>query len=177
MIHKEVKEIKGSIFERKATRAIILKDEKILLLYTERYNDYSFPGGGVDKEEDLIQGLKRELAEEVGAKNIKIINEFGYIDEYRPHYKKEYDLMHMESYFYICEIKGELERPKLEDYEIANGMKAVWINLEEAIKHNEKVIKENPKSMGLSIERETFALKLVRDRLVNKKYREREKAI
>ncbi|MGF1806235.1 NUDIX domain-containing protein, partial [Aliivibrio sifiae] len=57
------------ILQRNATRAIILKGEDILLLYTERYHDYSLPGGGIDDGEDVIAGLVREIEEETGAKN------------------------------------------------------------------------------------------------------------
>lgn len=166
MVHKDVQSIEGKIFERRAARGIILKGSRIFLLYTKRYNDYSFPGGGVDLGEDLITGLKRELAEETGAKNIEIISEFGYIDEYRPHYKPEYDLIHMMSYFYICKIDDEFDEVSLEDYEIANGMSAVWIEIEEAIKHNKEVMANQEESMGLSIERETLVLELVEKELI-----------
>lgn len=161
MIHKDVENLDGRIFERRAARGIILKDSKILLLYTKRYNDYSFPGGGVDDEEDLLTGLKRELAEETGAKNVEIISEFGYIDEYRPHYKPEYDLIHMLSYFYVCKIADDFEEASLEDYELANGMSSIWIDIYEAIKHNKEVIESQEESMGFSIERETLALELI----------------
>ena len=161
MIHKDVENLDGKIFERRAARGIILKDSKILLLYTKRYNDYSFPGGGVDDEEDLLTGLKRELAEETGAKNVEIISEFGYIDEYRPHYKPEYDLIHMLSYFYVCKIADDFEEASLEDYELANGMSSIWIDIHEAIKHNKEVIESQEESMGFSIERETLALELI----------------
>jgi len=166
LIHKDVEKLDGRIFKRRASRGIILKDSKILLLYTKRYNDYSFPGGGVDLNEDLITGLTRELSEETGAKNVKVISEFGYIDEYRPHYKPEYDLIHMVSYFYVCEIDDELEESNLEDYEIANGMSTVWIDIHEAIKHNKEVIAKQEAFMGFSIERETIALELVAQELI-----------
>lgn len=166
LIHKDVEKLEGRIFERKAARGIILKDSKILLLYTKRYNDYSFPGGGVDSNEDLIAGLKRELAEETGAKNVEIISEFGYIDEYRPHYKAEYDLIHMLSYFYVCKIDDDFEDANLEDYELANGMSSIWIDIHEAIRHNKEVIASQEESMGFSIERETLALELVVEELL-----------
>jgi ADP-ribose pyrophosphatase YjhB (NUDIX family) len=166
LIHNNVKKLDGKVFERRAARGIILKGSKILLLYTKRYNDYSFPGGGVDSNEDLITGLKRELAEETGAKNVEVISEFGYIDEYRPHYKPEYDLIHMLSYFYICKIDDDFEDVNLEDYEIANGMSSIWIDIYEAIRHNKDVIANQEKSMGFSIERETLALELIVEELL-----------
>ncbi|WP_099189304.1 NUDIX domain-containing protein [Tepidibacter mesophilus] len=168
MIHKDIKEIKGNIFERKAARAIILNENKILLMYTKRYDDYSFPGGGVESNEDLTEGLKRELTEETGAKNIEIIKEFGIFDEYRPTHYEGYDLMHMTSYFYVCKIAKELGEPNLEDYEISNGMTTIWIDIEEAINHNTKLIQTKDSKMGLSVERETFMLNLIKNELIDK---------
>lgn len=168
LVHNDVKTLDGKMFERRASRGIILKDSKILLLYTKKYNDYSFPGGGVDPDEDLITGLKRELAEETGAKNVEVISEFGYIDEYRPHYKPEYDLIHMLSYLYVCKIDDDFEDVNLEDYELANGMSSIWIDIHKAISHNRKVIANQEKSMGFSIERETLALELIVEELLKK---------
>jgi 8-oxo-dGTP pyrophosphatase MutT (NUDIX family) len=164
LIHKDVHQLDGRTFDRRAARGIILNDKKILLLYTKRYNDYSFPGGGIELEEDIITGLKREIAEETGAKNIQVVSEFGFIDEYRPHYKPEYDLIHMLSYFYVCHIDEQFDSVKLEDYELANGMSSIWIDIHEAIRHNKEVI-ASQKSIGFSIERETLVLELVAEEL------------
>lgn len=154
------------ILRRQAARAIVLRSDEILLLYTARYNDYSFPGGGVQEDEDLIAGLKRELVEETGARHVLMVREFGYVDELRPHYRPDYDLIHMLSYLYICEIDGELGSHQMEHYEIANGMEARWVNIFEAIRHNRAVIAAQEKSMGLSIERETRVLEIVAQELV-----------
>lgn len=147
-------------FTRKATRAIVMKGEDILLLFTERYHDYSLPGGGIDEGEDHISGLIRELREETGAHNVTNIQEFGCYEEYRNWYKAEFDVVHMLSYCYTCDIDAELLAPKLEPHELQNGMQALWLNIHEAIKHNEDVIKNSHKK-GLSIERETFLLKRI----------------
>ncbi|AWP25334.1 NUDIX domain-containing protein [Paenibacillus sp. Cedars] len=168
MIHPDVKSIEGNIFERKAARAIIMRGSEILLLYTKRYNDYSFPGGGLELNEDLLTGLKREIIEETGATNLRVQSEFGCIEEYRPHYKPDFDLVHMISYYFMCTVDKELGNAKLEDYEITNGMTAVWIDINEAIKHNRQVIRNQEESMGLSIERETTVLELIVQELINR---------
>lgn len=82
-----------SIEERRATRAIVIKDNKILLLYTARYEDYSLPGGGIDAGESIEEGFIRELSEETGAQNIKNLIPFGMYEEYRPTFNKNFDLM------------------------------------------------------------------------------------
>ena len=150
---------------RIATRAIILKGEMILMLYTERYHDYTLPGGGLDEGEDLQQGLIRELKEETGAQNIRNIREFGLYEEFRPWYKTDFAIMQMKSYCYLCDIDAQLGETQLEDYEIKNGMKAVWLNIYDAIKHNEQTMLHSDKK-GMSIERETFLLKLIAEELL-----------
>lgn len=159
-IHPAVNLDKASYFTREATRAIVLDGENILLLFTERYHDYSLPGGGIDEGESKIDGLKRELSEETGAQNITNISPFGIYEEYRPWYKDDADAIHMLSYCYTCDIDSTLEETSLEAHEINNGMRPVWMNIHKAISHNEKTIAESDKK-GMSIERETYLLKLI----------------
>lgn len=154
-----------SLIERHAARAIVLKGEDILLLFTERYHDYSLPGGGIDDGEDEIEGLKRELQEETGAQGIRNVQPFARYDEYRPWYKSDADIIHMISHCYTCDIDDELGDTAYESHEVSNGMKPVWMNIRTAIAHNEEVIANSPKK-GLSIERETFMLKVILDELV-----------
>jgi len=165
--HPSLINLEGACVTRKSTRAIVLNGENILLLYTERYHDYSLPGGGVDEGESLTDGLKRELKEETGAQNIEVTAEFGLYEEYRPWHKEHFDIIHMLSYCYVCKISETLTETSLESHEIQNGMEPVWINIFDAIRHNEETIKASPKK-GLSIERETFLLKKISQELISK---------
>ena len=149
-----------TVYHRQATRAIVLNGDNILMLYTARYHDYTLPGGGIDAGEDHIQGLIRELAEETGAMNVRDIEPFGVYEEYRPWHKAEYDIVHMKSFCYVCKIDAQLGATQLEDYEQKNGMKPVWINIFDAIAHNEHTMQFSDKK-GMSIERETFLLKRI----------------
>lgn len=159
--HPDIKNLESkSTFTRLATRAITLQGSNILLMYTARYEDYSLPGGGLDEGEDKIAGMMRELREETGATGIKNIKPFGIYEEYRPWYKPDFDIQHMISYCYTCEVDEKLGSSNLESYEVNNGMKAVWIDIHEAIKHNESTI-VNSEKKGMSIERETFLLELI----------------
>lgn len=160
------RKLNGSILERVATRSIVLKEQSILLMYTERYEDYSLPGGGVDDGEDKITGMIRELNEETGALGIHNIKPFGIYEEYRPWHKEKYDILHMMSYCYTCDIDKNLGEPTMESYEINNGMKAIWINIHKAIEHNERTIATSEKK-GMSIERETYLLKLIVEKFYN----------
>jgi len=158
--HPDLLDMSAKTFTRKATRAIVLNGENILLLYTKRYHDYSLPGGGIDEGESNIAGLIRELKEETGAHNVQNIEEFGLYEEFRPWHKADFDIIHMESYCYVCTIDEELLEPELESHEINNGMHPLWMNIHLAISHNEHTIANSGKK-GLSIERETFLLKRI----------------
>jgi 8-oxo-dGTP pyrophosphatase MutT (NUDIX family) len=164
-VHPDADPESSFIFSRQATRAIVLKGVNILMLYTQRYNDFTLPGGGIDAGEDIVKGLIRELEEETGAKGITNIVPFGRYEEFRPWYKNNLDTMHMNSYCFTCDVHEVLGETQLEDYEMHNGMRPVWLNIYDAIKHNENTIKNSDKK-GLSIERETFLLKLIIDELI-----------
>lgn len=166
LIHADIEHLDNKIiFQRNAARAIVLDGEDILMFYTERYHDYTIPGGGVDEGEDIIAAMVRELQEETGAQNIHSIKPFGLFEEFRPWFKDNADVVHMLSYCYTCKINRQLGKTNYEDYEQKNGMKPVWINIHDAIAHNEKTMAESPKK-GMSIERETFLLHLIAKELL-----------
>ncbi|WP_245298967.1 NUDIX domain-containing protein [Pseudotabrizicola sediminis] len=102
--------------------------------------------------------MRRELSEETGASNVRVQRNYGYIEELRPHWQPGFDLMHMTSHFYFCDIDAELRSTNMEDYEKANGMRPVWVDMDEAIAHNRGVMQRLEATMGLSILRETFML-------------------
>lgn len=160
-VHPSLDTIEGKThLYREAARGIVLQGERILLLHTERYDDYSLPGGGIDAGEAPISGLVRELEEETGARGIRDIAPFGRYEEFRPWYKPEHDVLHMMSYCYTCRIDAELGPTRLEAYERDNGMRAVWVPIARAIAHNEATMANSPRQ-GLSVARETFLLRLI----------------
>lgn len=161
LIHPELTTREGRVLRRHAARGIVLREEKILLLFTERYNDFSLPGGGIDEGEEITVALKRELEEETGARDVQVKEHYGFIEEYRPHWKPEYDLMHMTSHFFVCDVAAELADVRMESYEIANGMKPVWVSVFDAMHHNRQVMGRREKTMGQSIQRETFMLEKI----------------
>ncbi|PKM22585.1 MAG: DNA mismatch repair protein MutT [Gammaproteobacteria bacterium HGW-Gammaproteobacteria-14] len=163
LTHPEVNLASSRVLRRTAARGIVLDGDEILLLYTQRYDDFSFPGGGIDDGENLETGLQRELEEETGARDIQVLSHYGFLDEYRPHWKPEYDLMYMRSHFFHCQVHRQLGETRLEPYEQANGMVPQWVSLNDAIHHNEMVMARKASSMGQSIHRETLMLKEVRD--------------
>ena len=52
---------------RQAVMAVIVNEQsKVLIGYSPRDKSYKFPQGGLEEEEDLVDGRTRELMEELG---------------------------------------------------------------------------------------------------------------
>lgn len=159
--HPSVADTGRVTLERQAVRAIVLHGDELLLLYTRRYDDFSFPGGGLDFGESPTDGLMREVQEETGALNFHIKTYLGYGDERRPAGVSGHDVLLMRSHFYLCSAARNLGTATPETYEVSNGMSPEWIKIQDAITHNESVLRIKPQNMGLSIYRETLMLKYV----------------
>lgn len=53
--------------------------DKVLMIYHNIYNSWGWTGGHVDGEEDFLAVAKREVEEETGLKNIKVLNDGKFI--------------------------------------------------------------------------------------------------
>lgn len=98
------------------------------LIYEERTGLYSFPGGSVEENEDILTALKREVREETGC-SCDEIKELGYVYENRALCN-----LRQYSFFYTVKSKKPPEEVQFTDEEIKVGTKLVWCTLEEVIK-------------------------------------------
>ncbi|XFA99633.1 NUDIX hydrolase [Candidatus Izemoplasma sp. B36] len=122
---------------RYATRAVIFKDNKILLLYLTETKEFKFPGGGVEKDESFDDALIREAKEEAGVNISNIKSCLGYIDQIYPDKYNHTKTFYMRSIYYICEISNNYQKQNLSKQEISLGFTPKWVSLEEAIKTNQ----------------------------------------
>lgn len=67
---------------RRAVRGLILRDDRILMVYSEVNGDYKFPGGGVEEGESDSDALARELSEECGYRLVRLGGRFAVATEY-----------------------------------------------------------------------------------------------
>ncbi len=109
---------------REASRAIIVKDGKILLTHELNTSVFMTPGGGLEENEALTECCIRELKEETGY-IVKPVKQFLKINEYC------FETMYVSNYF-ICEIEGECKR-NLTEIEVEHGAVPEWVDLNTAI--------------------------------------------
>ncbi len=117
-----------SYLVREAARAVVFDGERnVALLHVSKNGYYKLPGGGVDEGESFEKALQRECLEEIGCE-VEILAEIGSIVEYR----KIFNIKQI-SYCYLAKIKGEKGIPALEEGEIEDGFKEVWLPYDKAL--------------------------------------------
>lgn len=107
---------------RPSAYAVILHEDKVLLVNTRSTGKYSLPGGGVDLGERLENALRREVSEETGLE-IEINRFYGFREMFF-YYNPLDEAFHSFLFFYLCrplslEVctdeavdDGEVERPR-----------------------------------------------------------------
>ncbi len=104
--------MKQNKFFRKA-RAVIVKDEKIVVLKGSNSSKVFIPGGGIEDGEGLKQAIRREAMEETGAvcRPVKIIGRNYY--NVPMEYEGEKFISKRVEFFYLCEFVRYQERESL----------------------------------------------------------------
>jgi 8-oxo-dGTP diphosphatase len=93
---------------RNAVRALILRDDHILLLRKQGYPDgerFALPGGGQDPGENLRQALQRECHEEIGTQ-VLIHDLIHVADYFKPRDTDPPSTRHMVEFLFRCEVPG-----------------------------------------------------------------------
>ncbi len=149
------------IYKREAVRAVILKGNKLVMIQTNK-GDYKFPGGGINKGENHIECLKREVKEETGYDVLAVGDYLGKITEQRKDLLDDDAYFIMSSRYYMCEIGNNKSLQKLDDYEKEQDFKVKIVELDEIIKNNEEILKGNKIKINQWVYRDTYVLKLLK---------------
>ncbi len=131
-------------------RAIIINSQaQILLCYSNELAHYEFPGGHLEENETLIEGLKREVLEETGIKlKNKDIQPFYVIKYYCKNYLGTKNNRLVEIYYFIVKTNQHynLNKLKLDKQEITEKYECVYISVKELkniLLENKKTTKES----------------------------------
>jgi 8-oxo-dGTP pyrophosphatase MutT (NUDIX family) len=135
--------IGGKTIHRSAVRAIVVRENELLLIHSAKNGDYKFPGGGVEKKESHPAALARELNEECGAQLARFGPAFGKIIEYDKPVEQDFSVFRMVSHYYWCQIETLLHSQVLDKYEAELGFQPVWVKPEQAIEINQQIMKAN----------------------------------
>ena len=149
----------GTVGRRPSVRGIIIRDGRIAMMHSCRYDYYKLPGGGIEPGESLEETLVREVQEESGLIVKKdSIQEFGYVKRLE---KGKVDAIFLqENFYFVCEAEDEPGQRNLDDYEAVEEFTLEFVTPEHAIATNKQ------SDHGEKAASQTFAGMLLRENMV-----------
>lgn len=91
------------LYVRNSSRGIIIKNKRIVMIHSEKYDYYKFPGGGIEEGENAIDALIRETKEEAGLIIIpETITEYGYVHRIQRSDRDITECFVQDNYYYFC---------------------------------------------------------------------------
>ena len=115
--------------DRPTGKAVIFDENKHVALVGNKVNSfYLLPGGGINNDERVEDGIIRECLEETGC-DVKLDKLLGIVEDYR-----DRDKVHCISYCYTANVITKNKKLSLTLDEEKNGMYVIWVALEEAIR-------------------------------------------
>ena len=155
-------DINGDAYIRPSSRCITIRDDKIAMVHSIKYNYYKFPGGGIEENETNEEAMIRETAEEAGLIVVpESVKEFGYVHRIQKLHNGRADHLIQENYYYICDVEPDRIKQTLDDYEADERFTLEWVEPDKAIDVN-RTADHGPKDQNM-LEREARVLEILRE--------------
>jgi len=161
IFHNKPLNIRGRAVVREAVRGIFLDSNKVFMLYSGKFDGFTFPGGGIEPSEEHANTLIREISEETGGRVEGEFSPFGKVIEYDFPIEDTFDVFKATSYYYWCKISFDGGTPKMEDYEQAWELTPTWVDIKQAIETNRIAINSPNKFVPRWVKRDLTVLELI----------------
>ena len=148
----------GKAFVRPSVRGIIIRNGKVAMVHSLKYDYYKFPGGGIEAGESMEQALMREVAEESGLQVIpQSIREYGLV--HRVQKDDRVDIFIQDNYYFLCDVESDAQAQHLDDYEEEERFTLEFVDPNHAI-HTNRYLDHGPKDPNM-VEREARVLEMM----------------
>lgn len=145
---------------RPSVRAIIVREGRLALVHSLKFDYYKFPGGGIEDNETHSKALIREVLEETGLTVIpESIKEYGSVLRIQKSAIAENTIFEQENFYYLCGTGSSVTAQKLDDYEDDEGFTLEFVSPGHAIDVNRTRFHGEGKDE--MIERETRVMELL----------------
>lgn len=159
-IDKKDYDPKGPQLVRPSVRSIILRDGRVAMVHSLKYDYYKFPGGGIEAGESHLQALQRETLEEAGLQILpETVREFGAVRRIEKSDLPGVEVFVQDNFYYLCEVLPECRSQSLDDYEAEERFTLEYVEPRHAIAVN-RAPEHGPKSRAM-IEREARVLEIL----------------
>ena len=118
------------VYSRPSARAVVIRDGRVAMVYSQRYSHYKFPGGGIEKGESREATLIREAREEAGlVLDPQSIRPYGFVHRIE---RGDREPLFIQDNFYYLASASALVPQELDGYEAAEGYTLRWVDPREA---------------------------------------------
>ena len=131
-------------FVRNSARSIIIKNKRVAMIHSMKYDYYKFPGGGIENGESPVDAMIRETREESGLiVKPDTVKEYGYVHRIQRSDRDETECFIQDNYYYLCETADEISLQELDDYEAKERFTLEYVEPDAAIRKNRHVVQNS----------------------------------
>ena len=124
-------------FVRNSARSCIIRDGKIAMIHSLKYDYYKFPGGGIENGENPVEAMIRETREEAGlVVKPETVREYGYVHRIQRSDMDASECFVQDNYYYLCEAEPVAVQQALDAYEAQEAYTLEYIAPMTAIQKN-----------------------------------------
>lgn len=150
----------GVAFVRHSARCVNIKNGRIAMVHSKKYDYYKFPGGGIEDGENGEAAMMREALEEAGLVVIpESIHEYGYVHRIQKSNRDDADYFVQDNFYYLCDVEDSILPQRLDDYEAEERFTLEYVEPDTAIAVN-RGSDHGPKDL-VELERESLVLELL----------------
>lgn len=147
-------------FVRNSARSIIIRNGKIAMIHSLKYDYYKFPGGGIEAGENPVEAMIRETREEAGLVVIpETVREYGYVHRIQKSQSNPDETFIQDNYYYLCDAQDRAVSQELDGYEAVEDYTLEFVNPRTAIRKNRDVA--NSPYNRMMFEREARVLEML----------------
>ena len=124
----------GKAFSRPSARAVVIRNGRVAMVYSRKFQHYKFPGGGIEPGETRETALLREAREEAGlVLDLKSVRPYGFV--HRIERGDREPLFIQDNFYYLASATAVVPQ-ELDGYEAEEGYTLRWVDPKAAIQEN-----------------------------------------
>ena len=128
-------------FSRPSARSIIIRDGKVAMIHSMKYDYYKFPGGGIEPGEDPAEAMIRETREETGLVVIpETVKEYGLVHRIQKSDSDPTEVFIQDNYYYLCDAEETVVSQHLNGYGSKEDDQLDFIGPDAVIERNSRDI-------------------------------------
>lgn len=126
-------------FRRDSARSIIIRQGKVAMLHSGKYDSYEFPGGGIEPGETPIEAMIRETREEAGLiVRPGTVREYGCVHRIKRNEQDPEECFIQDNLYYLCDAEEHPVPQRLTESEAEESIRLEFIEPALAIQKNRR---------------------------------------